>query len=78
MSRGTPCLAGRPCKNTDDMSVVDQREVMMEVGSVENVVTIILRRYVNGNNEQADVISIIEGVHKIADSSAPPETGVEV
>ena len=78
MSRGTPCLAGEPCKNTDDMSVVNQRGVMTEVGSVENVVTIMLRHYINGNNEQAEVILIVEGVHKIADSSAPPETGVEV
>ena len=78
MSRGTPCLAGRPCKNTDDMSVVNQREVMTEVGSVEKVVTIILRHYINGNNEQADVISIVECAHKVADSSAPPETGVEM
>ena len=78
MSRGNPCLAGRPCKNTNDMSVVNRREVMTEVGSVKNVATIILRHYVNGNDEQADMISIVEGAHKIADSSAPPETGVEV
>ena len=60
------------------MSIVNQREVMTEVGSVENVVTIILRHYVNGHNKQADDISIVEGVHKVADPSAPPETGVEV
>ena len=60
------------------MSVVDQHQVMTEVGNVENVVTIILRHYINGNNEQADVISIVECAHKVADPSAPPETGVEM
>ena len=78
MSRSTSCLAKKPCKNSNDMPVVNQRAIMTEVGNVENVVTIILRHYINGNNEQADVISIVECAHKVADPSALPETGVKM
>ena len=33
-----PSLAGRACENSNDVAVVDQREVMLEIGWVQDIV----------------------------------------
>ena len=48
----------------------NKSEVMAEIGWVQDVVAVIIRDNVNGNDKKVDIILAVEGVHKVADASS--------
>ena len=77
MSR-TPRLTRRTREDSDNMAICNQGKVMAKIAWIKNVVALILRNNVNGNNKHADVVVSIKSIDKIGDASRPAEAGIEV